>query len=267
MSSLPMMIELKKVEKENAGVATFHLDSAVNAAPGQFVMVWLPGLDEKPFSVSALGKDFSITVKKRGAFTEKLFELKEGGSLGIRGPYGEGFKTEGVKNACVIGGGCGVAPLLPLIKELQLKKIKTEVIVGARNASEIFFEEKIKRELKHGELYITTDDGSRGAKGFATQVMEELIAKEKFDCVFACGPEVMIKKTFEICEKHGVEFQASLERYMRCGFGVCGACNCSGQLVCKDGPVFHSEQLRKMSEFGSFARTKSGLKVGLAEYC
>ncbi len=76
----------------------------------------------------------------------------------------------------------------------------------------------------------------------------------------------MMKKVFDICEKYGIEVEASLERYMSCGFGICGKCMCNDKIVCIDGPVFSSAQLRNMSEFGSFARLKSGRKVGLKEY-
>jgi dihydroorotate dehydrogenase electron transfer subunit len=76
----------------------------------------------------------------------------------------------------------------------------------------------------------------------------------------------MIKAVFGICERRKVECQASLERYMRCGFGICGACVCGDQLVCKDGPVFKSEQIRKMKDFGKYAKLKSGKKAELKEY-
>ena len=83
---------------------------------------------------------------------------------------------------------------------------------------------------------------------------------------FVCGPEIMMKCVFDICEEHKIPCQLSLERYMSCGFGVCGKCAIDDMCVCKDGPVFNSEQLRKLTEFGKFARLKSGKLVKLKEY-
>ncbi|MDD5148792.1 MAG: dihydroorotate dehydrogenase electron transfer subunit, partial [Candidatus ainarchaeum sp.] len=117
------------------------------------------------------------------------------------------------------------------------------------------------------DLYITTDDGSEGEKGFTTGVLERLLQKEKFCSVFACGPEIMLSRVFEICEKNKINCQLNLERFMRCGgMGICGQCAINEWLVCRDGPVFRNEQLRKMLEFGKFARLKSTKKVSLQEY-
>jgi dihydroorotate dehydrogenase electron transfer subunit len=112
-------------------------------------------------------------------------------------------------------------------------------------------------------VIITTDDGSLGIRGFTTDALKGLLKEESFDCVYTCGPEMMMKKVFGLCKEFGVECQASLERYMKCGIGVCGQCCIDGLRVCKDGPVFSSEQLRKLDEFGVFERNKSGCKVYL----
>ena len=84
--------------------------------------------------------------------------------------------------------------------------------------------------------------------------------------VYACGPEIMMYKVFELCETRGIPCQISLERYMRCGFGVCGACVCGKQVVCKDGPIFGSEALREMKDFNTRALLKSGREVDLSLY-
>ena len=92
------------------------------------------------------------------------------------------------------------------------------------------------------------------------------LKEKKYSKVYSCGPEIMAKAVFDLCEKHKINCEISLERYMRCGFGVCGACACSDKLVCKDGPVFNSKELRNMQDFGSSALLKSGKKVPLNEY-
>jgi dihydroorotate dehydrogenase electron transfer subunit len=254
MAELPEMTRIKKIVSENSYAKTFFMDKIIDAKPGQFVMVWLPGLDEKPFSLSYMGKETGITIEERGKFTNAMFKLKEGDKIGIRGPYGNGFGQR--KNACFVAGGCGIAALAAMIE----KNKNALVIIGARSKDSIIFSKRFKNAK------IVTDDGSSGTKGFATDALEEALKKRHFEAVYTCGPEVMMKKVFEVCELHGIECQASLERYMKCGFGVCGQCEISGVRVCKDGPVFSSEKLRKLQDFGHFARLKSGEKVPVSEY-
>ena len=254
MSELPEIVKIKKIVRENPYMKTFIFDKNTEARPGQFVMVWIPRLDEKPFSLSYIGNETGITAEKKGKFTERLFSMKEGDKIGIRGPYGRGFVPKA--NACVVAGGCGIAPLSPLIEKLE----NPVVILGARSKDRLLF---LKR---FPNAKITTDDGSFGEKGFTTDVLEKVLENKKFGTVYTCGPEIMMKKVFEICESKGIECQASLERFMKCGLGVCGQCEVNGFRVCKDGPVFFSEQIREMKGFGKEARLKSGEKVTVNEF-
>lgn len=259
------MAAIKRIVQETQGIRTFYLDFTMDAKPGQFAMAWIPGIDEKPFTLTATGKESAITAQEKGKFTKALFALKEGDKIGIRGPYGKGFETGKVKRACIVAGGCGAAPIMLLAQELQKKKIKTAIILGAKTGKECLFPERLGKTTK--SLYITTDDGSLGEKGFVTEALERLLAKEKFDCVFACGPEAMLCRVFELCERHGVECQLNLERFMRCGgLGICGACAIGKFLVCKDGPVFASGELRQMHEFGKEAMLKCGKAVSIKEF-
>ncbi len=248
----PEIVKITNIVQENPNVQTFFIDKQIKAEPGQFLMVWLPEIDEKPFSLSYIEDKIAFTFQAKGPFTDELAKLKKGDKIGIRGPYGNGFKIK--NNALVIAGGIGVAPLLPLIKRLKAP----DVIVGAKTKSELLF--KIKNSK------ITTDDGSLGFRGFTTELFKELLKKKKYNTVYTCGPELMIKKVFDICEENKIECQASLERYMKCGFGICDQCSINCYLVCKDGPVFNSEQLRKMTELGKFARVKSGKVISINEY-
>ena len=236
MTEKPAMVAIKKIVQETPSIKTYYLDYLMEAKPGQFAMAWIPGLDEKPFTLTASGKECAITVRCKGKFTRAMCGLKEGDKIGIRGPYGNGFSFDKVKKACIVAGGCGAAPILLLAEQLKEKGAEISIILGASTGSECLFKERLEKNTN--ELYITTDDGSLGEKGFATAVLERLLKKEKFDLVFCCGPEGMMKAVFEACEKSGVECQLNLERYMRCGFGICGACALGKWLVCKDGPVF-----------------------------
>ncbi len=263
-NDFPLMAKITRIVQETPSIKTFYLGFEMNAKLGQFVMAWLPGIDEKPFTLTQSGKETAITVQAKGKFTQRMHALKAGDVIGIRGPYGNGFSIKGIKSACIVAGGCGAAPVLLLAQELAKKKIKTTIILGARNGSECLFSKALAKTTK--DFHITTDDGSLGEKGFTTQKLEELLKKEKFDCVFACGPEIMLARVFELCEKFGQECQLNLERFIKCGFGLCGQCVLDGLRVCRDGPVFNSEQLRKSKDFGKFAFLKSGKKVSLKEY-
>ena len=261
MLDYPVGIAIKEIINENANVKTFVLDAHLEARPGQFIMVWVPRIDEKPFSLSKISGDIAITVQKKGKATEKMHEMRAVEILGIRGPYGNGFDAGRAKSACIVAGGIGAAPLVPLAEALQ----NSTFILGARTKNDLLFEDRLR---KCSELYITTDDGSAGEKGFNTQVLEKLLAGgKKFDAVFCCGPEPMMRHVFEICEKHRIPLQASLERFMKCGgLGICGQCSVNGIRVCADGPVFGNEMLGKMLEFGISARLKTGKSVPLKEY-
>ena len=252
------MLEIKEVIREAKNQKSFFFKEHINCKPGQFVMVWIPSVDEKPMAVSYWKKnEFAITSQAIGKWTNYLDTLKKGDKAGIRGPYGNSFSNK--NNACVVGGGVGMASVSTLIDVLK----NPIIINGARDKEHLIY---IKR-YKNKNMIVTTDDGGFGIKGFTTDVLDETLSKnKKIKIVYTCGPEMMMKEVFEICQKHKVECEASLERYMACGFGLCGKCMINDKICCIDGPVFNSKQISKLSEFGKFARLKSGRKVTIEEY-
>ncbi|MCD6513063.1 MAG: dihydroorotate dehydrogenase electron transfer subunit [Thermoplasmata archaeon] len=233
---------------------TIFFDCYINAKPGQFIMIWLPGIDEIPMSLSHIGSNAGITVKIVGDATKALYDLNVGDKIGIRGPYGNGYEIAG-KKALFVSGGIGIASLLPLIKMYKGEK---KVILAGRNEKMILFADEIS---KIAEVEIATDDGSIGFKGFATELMEKIVDEEKFDIVYTCGPEKMMRKVLDMCIKNRIKMQASLERYMKCGIGICGSCGIGKYLVCRDGPVFNDLLLKEIPEFGAFTRLPSGRKI------
>lgn len=259
----PIMLEIDKIVDEAKDFKTFLFRHKLNAKPGQFVIAWIPRVDEKPFSVSYQDKErFAITVMKVGPFTEKLFKLKPGDKLGIRGPYGNNFTLQG-KRVVLVGGGCGTAPMGFLADELKKKGADVSFIIGSKSKQYVLYLDRMK---KAGiKTFITTDDGSFGVKGFTTDLLKTFIEKNNVDFVYSCGPEVMLKPVVEICGKANVPCEVSMERYMKCGFGICGQCciDPSGVRVCKEGPVFSGQEIGKITEFGSHKRDASGKKVDL----
>ncbi len=270
-------VKIKRIIDECDGVKTFVFERNDKSVPkpGQFVMVWVPGVDEIPMSISSYEKngEWAITIKNIGDCTNSVHDLKVGDFIGVRGPLGNFFKIpqETNKNIILIGGGIGMVPLRFLASELVKLGCKFKIIEGAKVGNEILFvNEFLEYHKEELEFHFCTDDGSYGEKGFATDLFKHLIENKqvndlKNSIVFTCGPEIMMQKLLHICLEHKIELQASLERIMRCGCGLCGLCVIDplGLLVCHDGPVFTSAVLKKMGDFGKYKRDFSGKKISI----
>lgn len=271
-------LKIKNIINECANIKTitfnipyYNKDDYVKPKPGQFIMVWVPGVDEVPMSISECNDmgDWSFTVKNVGECTNALFSLTINDFIGIRGPYGNFFSlpSNDIKQAFLVGGGTGIAPLHFLAKSLINNKIKTSIIEGAKIIDELIRYDDLDKFIS--ETIYCTDDGSYGKKNYASETFEEVINNEtdhlKDLIVYTCGPEKMMHKVFRICEQKEIQVQASLERMMRCGCGLCGLCavDPKGLLVCKDGPVFNSKELREMDDFGKYKRDMTGRKIPL----
>lgn len=259
-------LPIKKIVQETEDVRSFYFDFKLELKPGQFVMLWMPGVDEKPFGISYKSEgSFAISVFKVGPFTEKLFTLKEGDYVGIKGPFGTNFGFSNEKSIALVAGGCGIVSLITFAEEILKNKpdVKIYFINGAKSKDKLLFMKRL--ESMDVELLSCTDDGSFGKKCFTPELLSELIKEKEIELVCACGPEIMMKKIFDICEKEKISCQLSLERMMKCGGGLCGSCTVdpTGWRVCKEGPVFDNNQIRQISEFGKYKRSESGRIVDL----
>jgi len=258
-NDLPVVLPISKVIREGKDQKTIFVKHGADLKPGQFYMLWIPDIDSKPYAVSYCNKnELGFTSAAIGKFSNAFDKLEAGDKVGLFGPYGNSFSIK--KNACVVAGGIGISSVSTLIDKLK----NPTIIYGARNKEYLIY---LKR-YKNKKLLVTTDDGSYGRKGFTTDALKELLQdkKSRIKMVYTCGPEIMMRKVLDLCNKYNVECEASLERIMKCGFGICGACTCNDMLICIDGPVFNSKQLRKMSEFGRYARLKNAKKVSIEEY-
>ncbi|HOP49509.1 MAG TPA: dihydroorotate dehydrogenase electron transfer subunit [Ignavibacteriales bacterium] len=250
-------VKIKKIIDECESVKSFIFDMDLKAKPGQFVMVALYGVGEKPFSIASTdGKELMLTIKKFGKFTDELFKLKEGDLLSIRGPYGKNFSIRN-DNLLLIGGGVGVPPLFFLSRSL-FRKANITFINAAKNKNELVLDRIIKNHVD--KYVIATDDGSAGIKGNAIEVAEDLIKNNKYDFVYAAGPEIMLVKGVQLCEKYNLNYEFSFERYMKCGIGLCGQCVCepTGLILCVEGPVLKRKDILQIEEFGKFKRIATG---------
>jgi dihydroorotate dehydrogenase electron transfer subunit len=212
----------------------------IEVSAGQFAMLSAPDVFlRRPFSIHDVdGSVLSFLIKIVGPGTRGLAELKPGDTLSIICPLGNGFRPSN-KKAMLVGGGCGIAPLLLLAKQL---KNKPTVVLGGRTKNDI-----VRQEIfaQYAEMRITTEDGSLGAKGLVTAELKDLSTE---NVVYACGPEPMLKSLHKLAREKNFELQVSLESVMACGVGACLGCVTNTRkaghvCVCATGPVFAAEEL------------------------
>ncbi|HLC69164.1 MAG TPA: dihydroorotate dehydrogenase electron transfer subunit [Candidatus Bilamarchaeaceae archaeon] len=257
-SNFPMhTAKIAKLIQENYRIKTFELVAKISSYPGQFIMIWLPRMGERPMSLGG-GNPVTFTIAAIGKFSEAMHQLKEGDPVSFRGPLGTHFMLpEKAKTIAVVGGGYGVVPMAYLAKEAKKKSIRSIAVIGSRTEKDVIFENHFK---EFGEVHVTTDDGSYGRKGNVMAALEELITHHRFDAVYACGPEMMMYNVARFAQKNKIPSQVSVERYMKCGINICGACDINGKTTCNDGPIFTGEQALQFSEFGKTHRDACGIK-------
>jgi len=220
-------------------------DLAKAANPGQFVVLRVNETGERfPLTIYDFDrKNGTITVvcQAIGVSTKKLVALNEGDSiLDVAGPLGHATKVEGIGKVICIGGGVGTAEAYPIAKAMTQAGNDVTVIIGARTKELIICEQEIREFCP--KVYVTTDDGSHGRKGFVTQVLKELMEKDSYDLVFAIGPLIMMKLVSDMTREKKFKTLVSLNSIMIDGTGMCGGCrvryNGESKFTCVDGPEF-----------------------------
>ncbi|MBR3530332.1 MAG: dihydroorotate dehydrogenase electron transfer subunit [Bacteroidaceae bacterium] len=215
-------------------------------APGQFVEVKVEGSERtflrRPISINYVDKannELWLLIQTVGDGTRKLSTLKEGDKLNLLFPLGNGFsdvEKEG-EEVLLIGGGVGVAPLLEYGKWLKERGAKPTFLLGARSKADLL---ELELFRQFGEVFITTEDGSEGEKGFVTQ--HSVLSNRSFDRISVCGPKPMMVAVAKYAKKNNVKCEVSLENMMAYGLGACLCCvekTVNGNVcVCKEGPVF-----------------------------
>ncbi|MGL5016021.1 MAG: dihydroorotate dehydrogenase electron transfer subunit [Bacteroidales bacterium] len=220
--------------------------------PGQFVEIRVDNSAKtflrRPISINYVdynAREIWLLIQKVGAGTQQLSLLSEGETINIIYPLGNSFSIPESKeaNLLLIGGGVGVAPMLYLGAYLKEKGYKVSFLLGARSSNDLVMLEQFST---YGDLYLTTEDGSMGEKGYVTE--HSVLKNCSFDNIYTCGPKPMMKAVANFATKNGVSCEVSLENTMACGFGVCLCCvedTVDGHVcVCKEGPVFNLNQLK-----------------------
>lgn len=232
---------------------------AKNAKAGQFIILRIDETGERiPLTIADFDKEqgtITIVFQEVGKTSTQLGTLEEGDTvLDFVGPLGEASHVDNYGRVVCIGGGCGIAPVYPITREL--KKAGNEVIsiIGARNKEMLFWEDEMA--AVSNELQVCTDDGSHGQKGFVTNLLKDIIDnKGNIDLIVAIGPLVMMKAVANLTKEYGIKTIVSLNSIMVDGTGMCGACRVTvgneTKFACVDGPEFDGhlvdfdEQLRR----------------------
>jgi dihydroorotate dehydrogenase electron transfer subunit len=236
--TLPTPCTIRSIKADNYRTKTLELDNALDAVPGQFVMAWLPRFDEKPFSLVD-ANPITVMITDVGPFSHLVHQLQVGDRLWLRGPFGHGFTLDPTRRRiALVGGGYGVAPLLWLARTAPAFNITA--VVGARTAADLLYLDRFRAladQTPRIEIVATTEDGSFGLPGRVTDALAPRIAAGQIDAIYACGPHGMLTALQTLAAAHHLPCQLSWEAYMRCGIGICGACEHQGQVLCLDGPV------------------------------
>ena len=219
---------------------------ARKAKPGQFIILRTDEYGER-IPLTMAGHDsqagtIDIIYAAVGRTTKLMDQMEEGDCLlDVVGPLGKPTEMEGLKSVAVVGGGTGNALAFPIATGMQKAGIKVDMIAGFKTKDMVILEDEFRAGTEN--LYITTDDGTYGEKGFTTDKLKALIEEgNKYDEVVAVGPPMMMKFTCAIAEEYGIKSVASLTAYMVDGTGMCGGCRCivggENKFVCVDGPEF-----------------------------
>lgn len=232
-AGLPAAVRITEIRQENDRTKVFVLDAHWNAQPGQFAMLWLPGLDEKPFSLMSDGP-LSFAIAAVGPFSRALHGLSVGDLVWVRGPFGRGFRLVGTDHL-LVGGGYGAAPLLLLARRALAESHRVRCCIGARTADDLLLVRALR--MAGADVIATTEDGSQGERGLVTEAAGRMAEFDPPSTLYACGPHAMLGAVRSLASAKGLPAQLSWEAYMRCAIGICGSCEHEGVLLCADGPV------------------------------
>ena len=265
----PMVPELARVaakrqDTDDVWTLDLTLDTAPWAgfAPGQFNMLSVFGVGEVPISFSGDPADTSKivhTIRAVGPVSSALTRLSEGAALGLRGPYGVGWPMAAAdgQDVVVIAGGLGMAPVRPVLYRILAERQRygsVALLYGARGPDEILFLDELRqwRQRLDMQVEVTVDhapDTWRGRVGVVTKLIRYIDFDPAETVAITCGPEIMMRFAANALVDQGVpqeRIYMSMERNMKCAIGLCGHCQLGPVFICKDGPVFTHQQLRRL---------------------
>jgi len=267
---LPLPYRMAEITKETADTFTFALEPLDGGrlpgfAPGQFSMLYVPGVGELPISISGDPDDLSrltYTVRSVGLATNALVSRARGDWIGVRGPFGASWPVEAArgKDVLIVAGGIGLAPLRPVIYHVLRRRddyVRLIVLYGARSPHDLLFRKELTSWTHAPDTHVltTVDYGGvswHGRVGVVTTLFRHLRLHSDRTIAMICGPEIMMRYVVaELRETRGVDASSiyvSMERNMKCGIGECGHCQFGPYFICRDGPVFSYDRLQNLLE-------------------
>lgn len=255
------------VSTEYHGINTYRLQATQNDSPdlytfvpGQFNMLYLPGVGESAISMSGSPErptEWMHTIRIAGNVTRSLAALQRGDTLGVRGPFGTGWPIPELtgRDVVLVAGGLGLAPLRPLIDHVIRQRSrfgKIWLIIGARSPASLLYRTEYDRWRQAGlEVQLTVDQPESswsGPIGVVTLPLERIEwARPDQTSLLTCGPEVMMKYVALMAIRRGIaadQVWVSMERNMQCAVGLCGHCQWGAAFICKDGPVLRYDRIQ-----------------------
>jgi len=266
---LPRPYSVRAVVKETPDTFTLTLEpeEAIEGSlfqPGQFSMLWVFGVGELPISISgdpALHDRLIYTVRSVGQATHSLVNRAVGNGVGVRGPFGTGWPVDAARgwDVIVVAGGIGLAPLRPVIYHvLQNRKDYGRLVIlyGVRSPRDLLYRKELAAWARNRDtqVLVTVDYGGlnwRGHVGVVTTLFKYSRLQPARSVAMVCGPEIMMRFVARELEMQGLSrdhIYLSVERNMKCAVGFCGHCQYGPHFICKDGPIFRYEQIRKLLE-------------------
>lgn len=261
----PIETEVLDVITETPTIKTVIMKpkEEISFKTGQFVELTIPGIGEAPFTPSSrpwIKDKMEVTVMQVGKVTERIHQLKKGETVGVRGPYGNGYPLEEFlgKELLVVGGGCGFAPLRSLMYEILKKSKEFKKLFfrgGCKTPKDFLYKKETAEWAKRDDIDVvltvdTLDGGNgewKGKVGLVTTVLDGIKIDKKNGIAVVCGPPIMMKFTTKKLIEVGFKdanIYLSMERNMSCGIGKCGHCRIGPYYVCKDGPVFRYDKVK-----------------------
>lgn len=246
------VISNRRVTHDYVIIELQHPGEMPEMHPGQFVQIKVEERPNvylrRPISIHDVDVQqgvMRLLVQEVGEGTRWIGQLKSGQAINVVYPLGNSFSMPATNRVLLVGGGCGIAPLLFLGKALHGNGIKPRFLMGARSAAHLI---DLSEYRALGDVYITTEDGSEGTKGFVIHHPVMKTETPDFDTIYTCGPEPMMKVLAKYAANHHIHCQVSLENSMACGFGACLCCvtatHDGNKCTCIDGPVFDSKELK-----------------------
>jgi anaerobic sulfite reductase subunit B len=261
---LPKKARILDFTRETPDTVGMRVGFSGGHAPGQFMMMSLPGIGEAPISISSCSNKYmDFHIKEVGNVTKALGRLDTDGWVFVRGPYGKGYPMKELKgqNIIMVGGGCGVAPLRSVVEYIETHRKdygSVTLFFGYNSPETILFRKHIASWKRNFGLQLSVDRNPEkrmcydARTGFITDTVKKAKIESENTAALLCGPPIMMKISIDALRGKWFkedQIYISMERLMDCGLGICGHCMIHGKYTCLDGPVFRFDEISRFGDW------------------